>query len=1030
VKQALIGTSAAPSKILSNLFILLFSASILTGCLGIGDSDSSSQTGGTTTAPTPDQAPPWSVGTTTNVNQYKQKCPENSIYIGTRNFSTLQAAINAAVSGDVILVGKGNFNENLIISGKKGIKLFSQCQPQIYGLSIKKSQDIEIDGFDVKYKSTNLTGVLIGKVEDDEDDDHDNYDREDSHNEREVSSLSSKAESTDKDKSDSSDKRDDSQDESKDKGSGSDKFVANNGKSDDDHGKDEDQEKDERDVKTDKNANYRITIKNSSVQGFPVKGYGIRISEHNYDITLSNNTVHNNLGNGIFLSPSEKMGGLVLDKNVVTQNGYNGIILRSESKITLTDNVISQNGQANVPSNGYGIKFLGNEGNDDHDKRRLNFSGNYVIYNQGAVISKKATKDIKFYRNIRSSSSSGNFSTAGIENGFGIYSDIETPKIELFNTDHYMTRFAEYLFMAHVTDPGLSSVKAYFNGTEIYSSVVGDIVSLVTLREGTNTFEVVAVDYAGNTSTKKLTEIVLDTIPPVLTQNSPVKDSTLYSKVLPFDVWVNISSDENLTYLKVNQANASILEERTASIQISVQTEGYQSLNIEASDIAGNITTFSSQFTSVKDDVPPVIEIQMADNFLTNQYEILMPIKVTDKTPVFNDIKVNGVLILGTGATDFSANVYLDKEGANNIEVVSTDSAGNQSSKQVTVMRDTTPPILTFNTPHNSDTVNGIEFSVHVSANEPIKNVFLNGLTAPVSEDRLSFQSSISAAQEGAFLIKVEAYDLAGNYQVKEIQVEIRLRALNANLVGIFPDEVNKKLLVRGNAGASRPGLKVTASAGIFNSGSAIADAMGAFTIPLNPFNSVTVKVFDPIQNKTESASFSYGSDTILAGQVREINDVPMPGVTVSIAGSSLSVKTDTNGVFTFSKLQFPSAMVTGDQDLIINGNTANLAEVTPVREFSMTHVAVTIGIGQSNVLLNPIYLAPIYLDDSSTTITKSLGGRVQDIHAPGVVLDIPPGAATFPMGDSVANISIQTISSMFSTVPPPLKLFPIMLLL
>ena len=436
---------------------------------------------------------------------------------------------------------------------------------------------------------------------------------------------------------------------------------------------------------------------------------------------------------------------------------------------------------------------------------------------------------------------------------------------------------------------------------------------------------------------------------------------------------------------------------------INPLAEGLYNLEAHVKDLALNEA--ESKIINFRiDRTAPKISLGVPSDALTNQLTYQVPINIEDLSPTTTKVYVNDELQLTTASTFFTATLNLKIEGANLVKVASEDAAGNIKISDVkTIVRDTTPPVLTFISPVQGDSVDGFYFQVSLSTNEPVVSAKLNGANISVSGEAQNLSASFSTALEGNTTLTAQATDKAGNVGDRTISVYAISRPLNPSLIGLYVDEPNNKVIVKGAVGATRPNYSVTVSRGFFSSETIIADPKGSFVISMQPSSSYKVSVYDHRKNETISYNYELDSDNdvILSGMIRDTDDFPLVRAQVSIMGTSLSTYTDSNGVFSFLKSSFPGKKVTGDQQLIIDGSQVILAQQATPRKFSKTSVNITIGVRQSNILQTPIYLAPTYLDGSATNIVAQAGGVVTDTHAPGVSLSIPSGAAHFPNGEN-----------------------------
>jgi len=460
------------------------------------------------------------------------------------------------------------------------------------------------------------------------------------------------------------------------------------------------------------------------------------------------------------------------------------------------------------------------------------------------------------------------------------------------------------------------------------------------------------------------------------------------------------------------------------SADLNPLAEGHYSLKASVKDMALNFAIPNPYQLDFRiDRTIPKISLGVPENALTNKLTYQVPIGIEDLSPTTTKVYVNEELQLTTPSVFFTATLNLNKEGANLVKVVSTDAAGNTTISEVkTIIRDTTPPGLTFISPVQDDSVDGFYFQVSFSTNEPVVAAKLNGADIPVSGETTSLSTNYSTVLEGTTILTAQATDKAGNLGEKTISVYAISRPLNQSLIGLYVDEPNNKVIVKGAVGATRPNYSVTVSRGFFSSEIITADAKGSFMVSMQPSSSYKVSVYDHRKNETVSYTYELDADNdvILSGTVRDTDDFPLINAQVSILGTTLSTYTDSNGVFKFLKSNFPNRKVTGDQQLVIDGSNVILSAQATPRKFSKTTVSITIGVRQSNILQTPIYLAPIYLDGSGTNIVVQAGGAVTDSHAPGVSLSIPSGATQFPNGESQSLISLQTIPADRATISAP----------
>ena len=603
--------------------------------------------------------------------------------------------------------------------------------------------------------------------------------------------------------------------------------------------------------------------------------------------------------------------------------------------------------------------------------------------------------------------------TAPIINLVQSYILTKTPTVsisaDLFDSLSGIDSNSFKLFIDEVLQPGIPMVV----GTRYTSTA--------DTSEGDHSYLIEISDRAGN-KTVVSGSLRIDLTPPNLSLNSPSNASIVYTNTLPIDIPIKASSSEPLISAIIN-GFASAIEPSGLNFQknITASFAGQLPIDIKALDYAGNEGVLTNSVSVVFDNTAPSIQLGVADNFRTKDYSLNLPIQISDSSPALTRITVNGTEVLGTYAKDFVYNINLTLEGENQIQVVSIDEAGNSSLvNSLKIVRDTKGPQLTFTSPASGSVVNGIAVDVRISSNENLTNLVVNSYPATISGN--SGQVTISIPAPGEVEIKAVGSDDLGNTTEASINVFSVINALNPTLISAFIDTEINKIRIRGAVGAVRPGLTLKVSTGFFTSTNISPSADGSFYAEMGSAPVVKFSVFDPEKDQTFSSQIDLASkiETIFSGQVRSTEDVPLAGVKVTIIGTTLTTTTDENGVFLFSKSQYPDAMVFGDRKIEFDGTPVVARPDQSPRIYSKSIVPVSIGLAQTNVLQTPIYLGFTRIDDG-TEITTAAGGIVADAtNAPGFEIRIPANSAQFPDGMNQVLVSMEKIPGRFTSVPPP----------
>ena len=148
--------------------------------------------------------------------------------------------------------------------------------------------------------------------------------------------------------------------------------------------------------------------------------------------------------------------------------------------------------------------------------------------------------------------------------------------------------------------------------------------------------------------------------------------------------------------------------------------------------------------------------------------------------------------------------------------------------------------------------------------------------------------------------------------------------------------------------------------------------------------------------------------DTTFSGDVLDTSNEPIPGATVSIAGSTAVTTTDASGHFVLTRVPI------GHVQLDVDGSTSTIPEPYPKLEFMANTVA-----GRDNTLGHIIFLAEIDAPNSQvcggdTACTLSMA------NVEGFSFTIAPHSATFRDGSKQGRVSVTQVHSDKFPLPAP----------
>ena len=257
-------------------------------------------------------------------------------------------------------------------------------------------------------------------------------------------------------------------------------------------------------------------------------------------------------------------------------------------------------------------------------------------------------------------------------------------------------------------------------------------VEITGMTEGNNVITAIATDQVGNTASDTAT-IVLDTIPPTITIDSPVNNSIVNSPNIT--VLGNVTDDFGIKcsfFEHESQGVGSggggcgvppyptnITINRTVTLH-----EGWNRLSFGYIDVAGNLGNASIVLTL--DTNPPIITIDPVISPTNLDYQTVTGtmesgaiVEVTCPTSTVGTVT--------TTDTTWSVEITDLSEGVNAVNVVATDNAGNQNTTTITIYLEsttaesilirsaTTPPNSTITIPVsliNVTNITGISFDL------------------------------------------------------------------------------------------------------------------------------------------------------------------------------------------------------------------------------------------------------------------------------------------------------------------------------
>lgn len=284
-------------------------------------------------------------------------------------------------------------------------------------------------------------------------------------------------------------------------------------------------------------------------------------------------------------------------------------------------------------------------------------------------------------------------------------------------------------------------------------------------RDGKQNLSIQAEDMAGNISIKKEKQFVIDTEKPQI-RIEGVTNGKSYKNPVSFHA---VIKDENL-----DSEKTCIYVNGKKSKDMTINKDGYYTIEIEACDFAGNENRITKRFIVNQKGIDihflqtDLKEKNISTRNLRPGFRItsLEPVKVTE-------FLVNGQKVSYEWEGD---RVYVKEPIADNgrctISLSVKDAAGNtRSSENITFFYDTKNPVIKIGGLNkNNECVYGKEVAVSLENEKDVwKEVSLDGKKVKELTNKISFKN----LEPGIHVLDLEAYDLAENKTRKKVRFKV-----------------------------------------------------------------------------------------------------------------------------------------------------------------------------------------------------------------------------------------------------------------
>ncbi|MBV5338757.1 MAG: Ig-like domain repeat protein, partial [Deltaproteobacteria bacterium] len=306
-------------------------------------------------------------------------------------------------------------------------------------------------------------------------------------------------------------------------------------------------------------------------------------------------------------------------------------------------------------------------------------------------------------------------------------------------------------------------------GTITFGTSAALSTTISANAEGTYILRFTATDGAGNSAYSDMTLVWSTTLPAV---NANPAGGTLY-KNSQFTQTATASSSQSLTMsyvwsLQAGPEGGAITfgTPNALTTIIAANQDGSYTLRLAATDAAGN--TAYSQLVLVWDTVKPTVSAG-ADK--TTNAQFTQTATVTDSlatTYAWSMVSGPGVVTFGSSLA-LSTTVSANSDGTYILRFTATDSAGNSAYSDMTLLWDTVKPTVSA----GANKTTNAQFTQTATVTDT--NTMIYAWTATTGGGAITFGSpsalatTISASQQGDYILRLTATDAAGNSSFGEM---------------------------------------------------------------------------------------------------------------------------------------------------------------------------------------------------------------------------------------------------------------------
>ncbi len=401
--------------------------------------------------------------------------------------------------------------------------------------------------------------------------------------------------------------------------------------------------------------------------------------------------------------------------------------------------------------------------------------------------------------------------------------------------------------------------------------------------DGLHTIQFIAHDRAGNASTPVSTSYVLDTTAPVLEINSPASGASSSQNPtiqgIAADATTGLSSlrwqVDNGAFATVS-ANGAGQYSFTTNLPTDNTQNGPHTVTVEATDLAGNVTTRSINFTLLANVTAPVFTSPAQGAEVSQNVIVAGKVSTLMTGP---EISFNGVdftPLTVDAAGNFSVPTNYNADGLHTITVRGINPFTQQYvSNSVSFTLDTAKPTVSITSSatetlsEQNITVTGVAADATTKIASVKWSVDDGTATTILPDANGNFSFTTNATTDGAHTVKVVVTDAAGNSQEASISFTLDSTAPTLLITSPATTDVASKQNITVTGNVADPGSGISSLKWTLNHGAdniLTPDGSGNFSFPTN-VSTDGVYVIDiyatDVAGNTTQRTINYTRDTV-----------------------------------------------------------------------------------------------------------------------------------------------------------------------